>query len=558
MSMVNNVTAVKTNFSEVVSSDVQRSTFNRGSTLSTSLKASYITPVYLDEVLPGDTFKMDLRAVARLATPVFPTMDVPLGLDFYAFYCPNRLLFDGWEELNGENTTGAWVPSELPSPVPVCAPVSAGVVQSLSLDDYLGIPINTNLNDTKVNCLPQRMYYRVFNEWFRDENLQAPLTVKFDSTDGVGSGLYHYQRNSLLKACKLHDYFTSALPQPQKGQAPLIPIRITDLIPVITGDDQSIGASSNPALRFERENGSIVSDRILGTFNDFLVETSTASDANSGSPKLRPINLWADPSSLGQLSTTSISELRTQFQILKLLEKDSRGGTRYIELLKSHFGVEAGDYRLQRSEFLGKAHMDISLYQVPQSSSTDETSPLGSTGAFGHSALGTTSFFEKTFVEHGFLMVLAVARQVKTYQQGLERMWSRRERFDYYYPVLAHISEQPIYNREIFLDNSDSDNEVFGYQEAWADYRYKPSRVTGLMRSGVRNSLGVYNYSDYYTSRPYLSSGWIADNSDVNVDRTLAVSSDDSEYQLLLNIAFDLKSTRPMPVNSYPGLVDHF
>lgn len=563
----NYVKAVKTNFSEAVTAELPRSRFNRGSRLSTSFNCSDIVPVYLDEVLPGDTFEMDLRAISRLATPVFPTMDTPIKIDFYAFFAPNRLLWTGWEELCGENKNSAWTPTQPPALVPFVQEHARNIVQPSSLADYLRIPIGLDIKKTRISSLPFRMYYRIWNEYFRDENLQAPLPVYYGNDNRVGDFFgYLTQRNSLAKANKFHDYFTSCLPQPQKGDSPLIPVKIDDLIPIVTGQPHS--STSLQGIKFKPISGNpsgltpssfmnMLSDGETASFGKFQF-TDVPQPISPGDEAFFPTNLYADPSSLGQISTTTLSELRTQFQILRLLERDARGGTRYIEMLKAHFGVDAGDYRLQRVEFLGKSSMSMDLYQIPQTSSTDETSPLGSTGAFGHTSLSTDNFFTKTFVEHGYLMILAVARQEKTYQNGLEKLWSRRERFDFYYPALAHISEQPVLNKEIFVSNSDEDEEVFGYQEAWAEYRYKPNAVTGLMRSGVPKSLALYNYADSYDSTPRLSSDWITDNSKENVDRTLAVSSDTSDFQILLNIAFDLKCSREMPLNSVPGLIDHF
>lgn len=568
----NYVKPVKTNFSEAVTAELPRSRFNRGSRLATSFNCSDIVPVYLDEVLPGDTFEMDLRAVSRLATPVFPTMDTPIRIDFYAFFAPCRLLWNGWQELCGENNSSAWTPPRAPVLVPYSGFKTPGdTVESLSLGDYLRIPVGLSPEKTKINVMPLRMYYRLWNEYFRDENLQAPIVVEYGNGGSVASsGLpLWYKKGSLLKANKFHDYFTSCLPQPQKGESPLIPVKIDELIPIVTGAENANRVVGMPGIKFaDVVAGSPAHDSVASYINFLSDGKSIGSGTFTGSVNpsgiipgdtaLAPTNLYADASSLGQISTSTLSELRTQFQILRLLERDARGGTRYIEMLKAHFGVDAGDYRLQRVEFLGKASMSMDLYQIPQTSSTNETSPLGSTGAFGHTSLDTDNFFTKTFVEHGYLMIVAVARQEKTYQNGLEKLWSRRERFDFYYPALAHISEQPVLNKEIYVSNTAEDDEAFGYQEAWAEYRYKPNAVTGLMRGNVSKSLALYNYADVYSSTPRLSADWIVDNSKQNVDRTLTVPSNTSDFQILLNIAFDLKCSREMPLNSVPGLIDHF
>jgi hypothetical protein len=557
-----------TDFSKAVQADIKRSIFDRSSTKKTAFTAGKLVPIYVDEVLPGDTFEMSLAFVSRLATPVFPTMD-NLKLEFFAFYCPNRLLWDGWEALHGENKTGPWAPSTPPALVPyINVPSADKTVEVGSLCDYLDIPVGVELSrggDTgfKVSALPMRMYYRIWNEWFRDENLQAPVPVIYDSSNSIGIGsLPTYTKSgSLLPVNKPHDYFTSCLPQPQKGDSTLIPIELNELIPVITGsDDIPSDKVTMDSLKWCRPGG--VSLGVEGylfakdSSGDKFTRVQTDSSYPTGSSyAVIPANLWADPRGV-QATSTTISDLRTAFQLQKLYERDARGGTRYVEMLKAHFGVDAQDYRLQRSEFLGKISADMGIYQVAQTSSTDETSPQGNVSAFGY-ASDKRKFFAKSFVEHGYLMIFAVARQRKTYQQGIDKLWTRRDRFDFYYPALAHISEQPVYNYEIYAFG-DKISEVFGYQEAWAEYRYKPSKVSGLMRTGVSGSLSAYHYADYYTSQPYLSAEWIKDNTDANLDRTLVVPSATSGYQIILDVAFALKCARPMPVYSVPGLVDHF
>lgn len=566
--------AVSTDFSKVVSSSKPMSTFNRSSSNTLTMNAGKIVPIYVDEVLPGDNFKLDLAYLARLSTPVFPTMS-NLNLDFYAFFAPSRLLWDGWENLiANQNDAGAWVPSEEAAPVPQIVVSDwnqqAPQVVPHSLADYLGVPLNFNkegFNDS-VNALPFRMYYRIWNEYFRDENLQAPAPVQYGDSGvlpvgGSSGGLNTV--HSLMPACKPHDYFTSCLPQPQKGDSPLIPLSINELIPVITGVPHEPGIGKR-ALSFMSElsggdapSGGVRLAPTSGKSSMALADGSSESGESSG---IIPDNLYADPSELGNLSSTTISELRTAFQIQRILELDARGGTRYIEMLKSHFGVDAGDYRVQRCELLGEFHSTIDIYQVPQTSSTNDISPQGNTAAFGYKD-GREFMFNKSFVEHGYIMIVVVARQKKIYSYGLEKFWRRYDRFDFYFPALAHISEQPVRNDEIYYEFStlpglkEKNSNPFGYQEAWAEYRYKPSRVAGLMRPDAPGSLSALTYADAYTSTPSLSSSWIEDNSSVNVDRTLAVSSSTSGYQLILDVAFGLKCSRVMPVYSIPGLVDH-
>jgi len=547
-------------FSQVVNVDIKRSTFNRNSGKKTSFNAGYLVPVYIDEVLPGDTFDMKMSFVSRLTTPIYPTMDT-LDLEFFAFYCPNRVLWSGWEELNGENKTSAWTPSSPPALVPVS---SNNIVASGSVLDYLGLPVGLDTSIYPVNMLPIRFYYRIFNDWFRDQNFQAP-TIGSNGVPILMSGIpNYYNAGSLLPVNKPHDYFSSCLPAPQKGSSQLIPIELNQLIPVITGyplhSEQTLKAGGlNNLLWANPATGSPWSfDGTLGTAtgtgNTILDVTS---DLPSQDNKIVPANLYADGRGIN-ISGSTISDLRTAFQLQKLYERDARSGSRYVEMLKAHFGVDAQDYRLQRTEYLGKISTKVGIHQVAQTSSTDTTSPQGNVAAFAY-ANGAGNLFNKSFVEHGYVMICAVARQKKTYQQGVEKFWFRRDRFDFYYPALAHISEQPVRVKEIYALDPDPEvgEAVWGYNEAWADYRYKPSQVTGKMRSGVAGSFAPYHYADYYSSTPTLSDTWIRDNSKGNVDRTIAVPSTTAD-QIICDIAFHCKATRPMPVYSIPGMVDHF
>lgn len=555
----------ETRFAQAVHADIKRSTFKRDSGKKTTFNAGDIVPIYIDEVLPGDTFKMDMSFVSRMTTPIFPTMD-SLNLDFYAFYTPTRLLWNGWEKLNGENKSSAWVPNTPPPLVPTYFTGEAltSIVVSGSLMDYLDIPVGTDLVKCPISILPIRNYYLVWNEWFRDQNLQAPLSMALDDIGYSPIGI-NPREAGILKANKKHDYFTSALPAPQKGDSTLIPIELNELIPVVA-KLESVPESmtnNNTPLRWLHANGTGTSMPSSGNIGfaggiegqDGKITSATPPYSSTGDTVLvQPNNLWADGRGIN-ISGSTISELRTAFQLQKLYEKDARGGTRYVEMLKAHFGVEAQDYRLQRPEFLGKMSSTVGIHQVAQTSSTDDTSPQGNVSAFAYGS-GSAGLFTKSFVEHGYIMIVAVARQQKTYQQGIDRMWFRRDRFDFYYPTLANISEQPIRNKEIYALGGSPD-EVFGYQEAWADYRYKPSKVSGKMRSGLADSFDAYHYADYYSAQPTLSAGWIVDNSKANVDRTIAVTSAVTD-QILLDVAFNCVATRPMPVYSIPGMVDHF
>nr|QJB19471.1 MAG: major capsid protein [Microvirus sp.] len=547
-------------FSQVVNIDIQRSTFNRNSGKKTSFNAGYLVPVYIDEVLPGDTFDMKMSFVSRLTTPIYPTMD-NLDLEFFAFYCPTRVIWPGWEALNGENKSSAWTPSNPPATCPV---LSSGIVASGSVADYLGLPVGLDTSKYPINRNPILMYYRIYNDWFRDQNFQAP-TINSSGIWVLPSGINAWNvAGSLLPVNKPHDYFSSCLPGPQKGTSQLIPISLNQLIPVITGtsdNSPSILKGGESTIAPLKWAGLPVGGASLsGPLNSGASGDSTySSDTTPGTKRddVVPRNLFADGRGMN-ISGSTISDLRTAFQLQKLYEKDARSGSRYVEMLKAHFGVDAQDYRLQRTEYLGKISTKVGIHQVAKTSSTDATSPQGNVAAFAY-ANGVGNMFKKSFVEHGYIMICAVARQEKTYQQGLEKFWSRVDRFDFYYPTLANISEQPVRVKEIYALDSDPANgeAVWGYNEAWADYRYKPSQVTGGMRSGVAGSYAAYHYADYYASTPTLSDTWLRDNSKDNLDRTIAVSSSLAD-QIICDIAFHCKATRPMPVYSIPGMVDHF
>jgi len=540
----NAVKSASNDFSKVVHADIPRSIFNRPSTLVTTFDAGYLVPVFIDEILPGDTLKMSLQYVLRLITPLVPVMD-NIDLEFFAFFVPNRIVWTNWQKLQGENQTSAWTPASPPTGVPMYGLGGSVLCAELKLGDYYGLPVGMDFQYHAVNDLPFRGYWKIWNDWFRNQNIQAPVTVltgdsALSSTLGVNG--------TLAKVNKPFDYFTSCLPAPQKGDSQLIPIELNELIPVITTTDEHwLGG---PSLLWRKtagvaaDNNKSIHTNLGGTY-----QNDTAPGANPEA--IHPSNLWVDGDGI-VVNGTTISDLRTAFQIQKLYERDARGGTRYVEMLKSHFGVDAGDYRLQRPEFLGHCRSMVNINQVEQTGETG-TTPQGNVAAYGHSQ-GNDFLFNKSFVEHGFLHIFAVARHKKTYQQGLERFWSRQDRLDYYLPVLAHISEQPVYTKEIYaLANNSTD--VFGYQEAWSDYRYKPNRVTAQMRQDATIHFEMWHFADRYASAPTLVDAWMQDNSNTNLQRILAVAIG---HQIKLNVRFDLEATRPIPVNSIPGMIDHF
>lgn len=541
--------------------DMSRSRFDRSSSYKTTFNVGQIIPFYVDEVLPGDTFSIDTSKVVRMQTLLTPVMD-DIFLDTYYFFVPNRLTWSHWKQFMGENTESAWIPSveyEVPQ---LTAPEGGWNIGTIA--DYLGIP--TGVSGLSVNALPFRAYALIMNEWFRDENLSDPLNIPVtDATvQGVNTGTFvtDVAKGGLpYTAAKYHDYFTSALPAPQKGPDVTIPVAEAATAYVYPA------ATLNPNLQ-ERFNtlrwsdsqgnpvtGAVQYDSYIGiSSGGYTFDRNLSSSLGTGSVKqMMPANLVADFSGTSQAAT--INQLRLAFQIQKLYERDARGGTRYIEILKSHFGVTSPDARLQRPEYLGGNRIPININQVVQSSSTDASgTPQGNTAAYSLTS-DNHSDFTKSFVEHGFLIGVMVARYRHTYQQGLERFWSRKDRFDYYFPVFANIGEQAIKNKEIYAQGTEKDDEVFGYQEAWADYRYRPNRVTGEMRSSAPQSLDVWHLGDDYESLPSLSDSWIREDSKT-VNRVLAVS-DNVSAQLFCDIYIRNLCTRPMPLYSIPGLIDH-
>lgn len=513
-------TVMKHEFSRVPQADIQRSTFNRSHGLKTTFDAGYLVPIFVDEVLPGDTFSVNAMGFGRLATPIYPIMD-NLYVETFFFFVPNRLIWDNWERFNGAQDNPADSTSYLVPQITLGAGVS---IPDSSLFDYMGLPIN--VNGISFNNLHGRGYNLIWNEWFRDENLQDSVVVdKDDGTDSINDYV-------LLKRGKRHDYFTSALPWPQKGDAVSLPL----------------GQNANIV------SGSYYSGAGTGGYNVPI----------GGNPAYYPVShpqgyewetnvngtgMFAD---LSSATAATINELREAFQIQRLYERDARGGTRYTEILQSHFGVTSPDARLQRPEYLGGGKSSVGFEAVPQTSSTDATTPQGNLAAMAQVGVGGHGF-TKSFTEHGVIIGLANVFADLTYQQGINRMWKRRDRWDYYWPALAHLGEQAVLNEEIYTQGTAADTDVFGYQERYAEYRYKPSQITGKMRSAATGSLDVWHLSQDFSALPVLNNTFIEENPPI--DRVVAVTN---EPDLIFDWFFDMKTTRPMPVYSVPGLIDHF
>ncbi len=529
-------------FSRAPQANIQRSSFDRSHGLKTTFDSGWLVPIYVDEALPGDTFNLSLTALGRMATPIFPIMD-NMFLETFFFAVPIRLVWDNWQKFNGEQANpNDSVDFTVPQIVP--SPGGSGYLTG-SLSDYFGLPTRT-LGITN-SALWHRAYNLIYNEWFRDQNLIDSVVV--DTDDGPDDE-EDYQ---LLRRGKRHDYFTSCLPWPQKGASVTVPIGTVAPVSGIGIDsqvyqDQAVTASS----AYETEGTASVTyadyAKAGGTFPSginagILIEEDPN---NAGFP-----NIYAD---LSNATAATINQLRQSFQIQRLLERDARGGTRYTEIIKSHFGVTSPDARLQRPEYLGGGSTPLNVSAVSQTSSTDGTSPQGNLAAYG-TVVAYNHGFNKSFTEHCILIGLVNARADLTYQQGMNRMFSRLTRYDFYWPALAHIGEQAVLQKEIFSSGVGlEDDVVFGYQERYAEYRYKPSMVTGLFRSNATGgSLDAWHLSQDFASAPTLNESFI--NDDPPVDRVIAVPS---EPHFLYDSYVRLKCARPMPTYSVPGMIDHF
>ncbi len=511
--------------------DIPRSKFDVQSAHKTTFDSGYLVPVYVEEVLPGDTFNFKMTAFARMATPIYPIMD-NMVMDSFFFFVPNRLLWNNWQKFMGEqdnpgDSTDYLIPTQT-SP--------AGGYAVGSLQDYMGLPTvgQVDAAATITHCaFWPRAYNLIWNEWFRDQNLQDKVPV--DKDDG-GDLSTDYK---LLRRGKRHDYFTSCLPWPQKGESVTLPL-----------------GSQAPIMRTEGATGRA----IMGTSEDVFSGYTNGSGTDPGFLQIFPQtdgtpNLYAD---LSEATAATINQLRQAFQIQKLLERDARGGTRYTEIVRSHFGVTSADARLQRPEYLGGGSTNININPIAQTSASTVTAtstPMGTLAAMG-TALASNHGFTQSFTEHGVIIGMVSIRADLTYQQGLPKMWSRQTRYDFYFPAFAHLGEQAVLNKEIYIQGTAADNDVFGYQERWAEYRYKPSQISGLFKSTSAGTLDGWHLAQNFTALPTLNATFIEDTPPL--ERALAVGAAANGQQFIFDAFFNTKMARPMPLYSVPGLIDHF
>ena len=542
-------------FNQVPRLDITRSRFKRRQDVKLTLNAGQLIPFYVDEVLPGDTFSIDQAAIIRMTTPIFPVMD-NCHMDIYYFNVPCRILWKNFKRFMGENDTGPWTQNQeytIPQ-IKVTGTAEKPAPYEGSIMDYMGIPTKVSKGEStsfSVNALPLRAYAMIWQEWFRDQNVDNPAinsdadaTVDYrdDETKGMDAekpDLEYILQNAYtggrpLPVNKYHDYFTSALPSPQKAGEPVA-------IPL--GTSANIYAYEDNGKKFEGSQD-------LSNFHIYNEDSETKGlTAYPGNVMLGMLTLKTD---LSSVTAATINQLRQAFQVQKYYEELARGGSRYREMIYSLFHTKISDKTVQIPEYLGGTRITINMSQVIQTSGTTTESPQGNTAAVSVTPYNG-SMFTKSFEEHGYVIGVCCIRHDHTYQQGLERMWNRKTNLDFYYPVFANLGEQAILKKELYLTGTSTDEQAFGYQEAWAEYRMKPNRISGKFRSNATGTLDSWHYGDNYTETPSLSQAWMKEG-DSEIQRTLAV---DNEPQFIMDTVIDNTSVRPMPMYSIPGLVDH-
>lgn len=547
-------------FNQIPEMKASRTRFNRDQTILTTFNSGELIPFYVDEVLPGDTFNVDTTAIIRMTTPKYPVMDDAF-IDFYYFYCPNRILWDNFKQFMGEVEETPWMPTKTYKVPEIKIKSTAEKKRPLeeSILDYMGVPTKTKA-EFSINALPIRAYVKIWNEFFRDENIQNAAVLKTDDADvnyEDSTGQEDTQENRLkyarnggrcLPVNKFHDYFTSCLPYPQRGPAVTIPM---------TGN-APVNAYSSYPLTKENETDLIIRgfspdgtstnrnnlNLIVSSSGVSPVQMQGVSITNKGNNAF----LGAD---LSGVTATTINDLRKAVAVQQYYEALARGGSRYREQVQALWNVVISDKTVQVPEYLGGGRYHVNINQIVQTSGQqgNTDTPIGETGAMSVTPINESSF-TKSFEEHGFVIGVCCVRHNHSYQQGLERFWSRTDRLDYYVPQFANLGEQPVKKKEIMLTGTASDEETFGYQEAWADYRMKPNRVSAKMRSNADGTLDFWHYADNYTTVPTLSQEWIAEGKK-EIARTLIVQD---EPQFFGAIRVANKTTRRMPLYSVPGL----
>lgn len=547
-------------FNQVPRLDITRSRFKRRQDVKLTMNAGQLIPFYVDEVLPGDTFSIDQASIIRMTTPIFPVMD-NCYMDVYYFNVPCRILWDHFKRFMGENDTGPWAQTKeytIPQ-VKITGTAAKPAPYEGSILDYMGVPTKVSKDENTaftINALPMRAYAMIWQEWFRDQNVDNPAinstgdaTVNYtdDESKGMDAAtpdIEYILQNAYtggrpLPVNKYHDYFTSALPSPQKSAEP-VQIPLTGNARILPYNEVGLKTVSNDTYaNWKGNTGGVKPGSLLMPYGTNIYDTS----------KDKTAFLGAD---LSSIEGTTINQLRQAFQVQKYYEELARGGSRYREMIYSLFHTKISDKTVQIPEYLGGTRITINMSQVIQTSGTTAESPQGNTAAVSVTPYNG-SMFTKSFEEHGFVIGVCCIRHDHTYQQGLERMWSRKTNLDFYYPVFANLGEQAILKKELYLTGTSTDEQAFGYQEAWAEYRMKPNRISGKFRSNAKGTLDSWHYGDNYKETPNLSQAWMKEG-DSEIQRTLAV---DNEPQFIMDTIIDNTSVRPMPMYSIPGLVDH-